>query len=545
MADIFVTGHRNPDMDSVCSAWAYANLKNTLDKQNTYIPVRCGNLNDATKAVFDQLSLTPPGFLKDVRSRLAPVVRRGEPMVDVSDPLTTLIPLFQTNPAAVGVMDGSRFAGLLTAEAVNSFFLQDSSKKRPSYHFVIDTIPKVLPGHFLKKGEPAEFTGPIAIGAMKYELFCEHMDAWSKEGVSPLWVFGDRDRHLQKAIDTQVPCIVLTGSQYKAYESVDLSRFKGSIFLSDADTSETLRLLRLSVQVRELLKESMPRLEDEMLFDEAKNMLHTGKYRALPVFHGNQYLGFVSRRCFMDKPRTKVILVDHNELQQSISGLEEAEILEIIDHHRVDGIHTDQPIYILCNPLGSTCTIVWTLYRRQWVPLTKKVAQVLLAGITSDTVGLKSPTTTEVDRQAVKDLTEIAEVADYPAYTETLFSYGASLVGKDPLMLVESDFKTYQEKGMQFGIGQCEVTMLDDSRRFVPSFFEALEKSRSQHGLDFALFLITDIVHENSLLLAAGMGTLESHFAYERVSPHLFFLPGVLSRKKQLLPEVVRVLEEG
>lgn len=173
------------------------------------------------------------------------------------------------------------------------------------------------------------------------------------------------------------------------------------------------------------------------------------------------------------------------------------------------------------------------------------MAQVLLAGITSDTVGLKSPTTTEVDRQAVKDLTEIAEVADYQAYTETLFSYGASLVGKDPLMLVESDFKTYQEKGMLFGIGQCEVTMLDDSKRFVPSFFEALEKSRLQHGLDFALFLITDIVHENSLLLATGMGTLESHFAYERVSPHLFFLPGVLSRKKQLLPEVVRVLEEG
>lgn len=532
-------------MDSVCSAWAYANLKNTLDKENTYIPVRCGNLNDATKALFEHLDLTPPSFLKDVKAHLAPVVRRGEPMVDVSDPLTTLIPLFQANPAAVGVMEGSRFAGLLTTEGVNAFFLQDSCKRRPVYHFVLDSIPKVLPGHFLKRGEPNEFTGPIAVGAMKYELYCQYMDAWSKEGIMPLWVFGDRDRHLQKAIDMQMPCIVLTGNQLKTYESVDLSGFKGSIFLCDEDTSETVRLLRLSVQVRELLKESLPPLEDDMLFDEAKHMLHSGKYRALPVFHGHQYVGFVSRRCFMDRPRTKVILVDHNEIQQSISGLESAEILEIIDHHRVDGIHTDQPIYILCNPLGSTCTIIWTLFRRQWVPLTKKVAQVLLAGITSDTVGLKSPTTTEVDRQAVKDLTEIADISDYQAYTETLFSYGASLVGKDPLALVESDFKTYQEKGVKFGIGQCEVTLLDDSKRFVPSFFDALEKSRASHGLDFALFLITDIVHGNSLLLSAGMGTLEGHFSYEKLSNHLFFLPDVLSRKKQLLPEVVRVIEEG
>ncbi len=545
MADIFVTGHRNPDMDSVCSAWAYANLKNIQDKQNTYIPVRTGNLNDATKALFEELDIAAPSFLKDVRTHLAPVVRRGEAMVDVSDPLTTLIPLFQTNPAAVGVMDGSRFAGLLSTEAVNAFFLRDSGKKRPTYHFVVDTIGKVLPGQFLKKGEPTSFSGPIAVGAMKYELFCEHMDAWSEEGVNPLWVFGDRDRHLEKAIEAQVPCIVLTGAQYKVYESVDLSHFKGSIFLSDVDTSETLRLLRLSVQVRELLGEELPHLQDEMLFEEAKNRLHSGKYRAMPVFHGNQYLGFVSRRCFMERPRTKVILVDHNEKDQSVPGLEDAEILEIIDHHRVDGIHTDQPIYILCNPLGSTCTIIWSLYRRGWVPLTLKVSQVLLAGITSDTVGLKSPTTTETDRMAVKDLCEIAEVGDYQSYTEKLFSYGASLVGKDPLSLLESDFKSYQEKGKKFGIGQCEVTMLDDCKRFVPSFFEALEKTRERGALDFALFLITDIVHENSLLLASGMGMLESRFAYEKEGEHLFFLPGVLSRKKQLLPEVVRVIHEG
>lgn len=546
MADIFITGHRNPDMDSVCSAWAYANLKNTQDKENTYIPVRCGNLNEGTKAAFEAAGVTPPAFIKDVRTRLSTVVRHAEPMVDVHDPLTRLIPRFQDNPAAVGVMDGGRYAGLLTTEAVNAFFLKDSSSRRPVYHFVVDNIPKVLPGHFSKRGRPDEFRGPIAVGAMKYEVFCQHLDAFKAEGQTPLWVFGDRDRHLEKAIEAQVPCIILTGASNKVYEKVDTSAYQGSIYVSDADTSETIRLLRLSIPVSELLTEDLPALEDDMLFDEAKAKLHNGYFRALPVFHLGQYVGFVSRRCFMDKPKTKVIQVDHNEADQSVPGLEEAEIVEIIDHHRVSGVHTETPITIYCLPWGSTCTIVWSLYRRQWVPLTRQVAQILLAGVTSDTVGLKSPTTTETDRMAVKELCEVAGVTDYEAYTVRLFSYGASLSGKDPVALVEGDFKVYHEKGKDFGIGQCEVTTLKDVSDFAPSIRSALETVKGRHRLDFAMCLITDVVHENSVLITSeGMEIQEANLAYEQQAPHQFNLPGVLSRKKQLLPEILRVLEEG
>lgn len=545
MSDIYIIGHRNPDMDSVCSAWAYAHLKQLQDRENRYIPLRCGNLNEATRAVFEHAGVPAPGFVKDVHPRLAAVVRRGEPMVDIHDPIATLMPLMQHNPAAVGVRDGSRYAGLLSSEDVNRYFLKDSSQRRPTYHFEVDNIPKVIPGRFLKRGTVDRFEGPIGVGAMKYEVFCRYVDEWKREGVNPVWIFGDRDRHLQKVVDAQAPCIILTGAEFGTYKGVDLSSYTGTVFVSDMDTSETNRLLRLSVPVSEMLGEDPPHLQDDMLYDEAKNRLHHGTWRALPVFHGDQYVGLVSRRCFMETPRTKVIQVDHNEWDQSVPGIEEAQLVEVIDHHRVDGMRTASPILVMCEPVGSTCTIIWDLYRRQWVPLTKVVATILLSGITSDTVALKSPTTTKMDRDAVHDLAQIAGVADYQDFATELFSHGATLAGKDPQAIVESDFKTYREQGRKFGIGQCEVTTLKDVGAFTKGFFDALATERSRKDLDFALLMITDVVDENSLLLASGMDVLEPALAYQETAPHVFLMPGVLSRKKQLLPEIIRVLEEG
>jgi manganese-dependent inorganic pyrophosphatase len=528
-------------MDSVCSAYAYAALKNRIDTANSYVPVRCGNLNDATKAAFERIGVAPPSFIKDVRCRLSCVVRRGETTLDWQDPVYKLVSLFENKPSAVCVMKDGNYYGLLTIDEVNRFFLKENSGVRPLYHFVVDNIPKVLRGRFIRKGDVSQFDGPILVGAMRYVVFCQHLDALER----PLLVVGDREEHIKKAVEEQVPCIILTGLEHGMTSMVDFSSFHGTVFVSEEDTSETIRLLRLSVPIDQLMDEHPPILDEEMLFDEAKNTLSSQKFRGMPVFKNDEWKGFVTRRCFLEKPKTKVILVDHNEPEQSVPGIDEAELVEIIDHHRLGTLKTPNPIYIFCDPVGSTCTIVYTLYRRFGLSIPKDVAGVLLSGLVSDTVMLKSPTTTAVDREAASTLAGIYGVSDLSEFGTQLFSSGASLEGKDPQKLVESDFKMYKENGKRFGIGQCEVTTLGEVEETKGSFFTVLSAVREKNALDFALFLITDVIHENSILLCSGLDAYEPKLAYQKQSEHTLFLPGVLSRKKQLLPEVLRVLEEN
>jgi len=542
VAEILIVGHRNPDMDSVCSAYAYAYLKNSQDKANTYVPVRCGNLNDSTKAQFERIAVTPPKFIRDVRCRLATVVRTNEQSLDYLDPVYNLVSLFNRNPSVVSVVDNGSYCGLLSIDEVNKFFLRENSGKRPIYHFVVNNIPKVLHGEFLKRGEMDEFDSPLIVGAMRYTVFCSHLDAL--DNPKPLLVVGDREDHIKRAIAKQIPCIILTGLDTGLTSSVDFSQYKGTVFISEEDTSETLRLLRLSIPIRCLMDENPPALQDDQLFDEAKTILSSSHFRGMPVFHEKTWMGFVTRRCFLEKPKTKVILVDHNEKEQSVPGIEEAELIEIIDHHRMGTIKTPNPIYILCDPLGSTCTIVYHLFVRQAIPIPVSIAKVLLSGIVSDTVMLKSPTTTAEDRVAVDALCKIAGLENVEQFGNEMFSSGTSLEGKDPRKLIESDFKQYSEKQKRFGIGQCEVTTLSNVDEFKDSLFESLAAVRHDNNLDFALFLITDVIHENSVLLSSGLGFYEPKLAYTQESPHKFLLPGVLSRKKQLLPEVLRVLEE-
>lgn len=546
MATIYITGHRNPDMDSVCSAWAYAQLKNTVDPRNTYVPIRCGNLNESTKKAFETVGVPAPAFIKDVRTRVSAVMRRGERSIDRNQPVASAVSLFQSDPGAVLITDGGAYCGLMTDKQIENFYLRDASMARPVYHIHVDNIPLVVPGRFLQKGSLTDFTGPIVVGAMKYELFCAHMDAL--EGANPILVMGDRDRHLDKAVKTNVPCIILTGSEQEIYKSVDFSRYKGTLYLSNVDTSETVRLLRNTVPIGDLLTDKTESVEDTMLFDEARKMLSPGKSHALPVFHEGKYVGFITRRCFLERPRTKVILVDHNEKDQSVPGLEEAEIVEVIDHHRIGPQTTPNPIYFLCNPIGSTCTIIWSLYKQWGVQIPQDAAKILLYGITSDTVALKSPTTTDVDRKAVTELCNIAYVFDYGRFSVDLFSSGSTLEGQDPKAVVKSDFKSYVEANKKFGIGQVEVTTLKDAGEVRELYLKALEEIRAEDGFDFAMLLVTDVIHETSVLYTSGMDEVAEHslvWEEKGKGSHMFLLPGILSRKKQLLPEILRVLEEA
>jgi manganese-dependent inorganic pyrophosphatase len=544
VADIYVTGHRNPDMDSICAAYGYAYLKNKTDANNNYIAMRCGNLNEATRAQFERLGLLAPPFVRDVRTKVERVIKTSEVTVDVLDPIFTLVSFYSTASLStvVPVMEEGEYRALVSIDDVSGFILKENSTRRPSYHFVTDNFPKVIEGSFLKRGDKETFDAPIMIGASRYTGFCRQMAALGD--VKPILVVGDRENHIKKAIEMQIPAMILTGIDGEVTSKVDWDAYKGTVFVSSFDTAETFRLLRLTVPVGMLVGKDRLYIESDRLFDEARDILADHDLRSLPVFEDGAFKGFVTRSSFLSKPRTKLIMVDHNESEQSVEGIEEAEVVEIIDHHRLGADRTREPIFIYCEPLGSTCTIVYKLFVQNGVEIPKQLARVLLSGILSDTIILKSPTTTFEDYTAVQDLLELGQIADMRAFGETMFSGGASLAKANPRKMLEGDFKRYKELGVAFGIGQCEVTTLSDVDEYAQMYLDELESLRKAYMLDWAMFLITDVVRESSILLMTAMPIAERKISYKKEGDGRYLAQGVLSRKKQLLPEILRVLEE-
>lgn len=244
---------------------------------------------------------------------------------------------------------------------------------------------------------------------------------------------------------------------------------------------------------------------------------------------------------FLKKPKYSVILVDHNEHDQSIRGVETAEIKEIIDHHRLDAPKTDLPIFIDSEPLGSTCTIIYQLFLRNNVVPDKTTAKVLLAGILSDTIILKSPTTTGIDIWSAERLAPMSGVANLEEFGKSMFSNVGSLGSRDPETVITSDFKTYKEANISIGIGQCEVPTLQDVYDYKDIYLQALEKIKALNHLDWVLLMITDVLKGKSLLLSTEY-SFESKLSYEEMSKHVYDMQDTLSRKKQLLPEIIHVL---
>ncbi len=545
MKEIFVTGHRNPDMDSVSAAWAYAKLMNKTDPENRYHPIRCGHLNTQTKETFKSLGIHPPRLEKDVYPRVEDIYSVPKQILSPTDSIHDAIKaIHDYNVSVIPVLEeGKRFAGFVSVNEISDFSIHEHVGGRPRYSFRSDNFEKVLPGFCYRQGEKREFTTAIMVGAMPFEVSVERIRALQPE--KPLLVVGMRKQILEYAVEIGVPAIVLTGVDRREEIDFDFSSYRGTVFVSLTDTAETARLLRLSSSVHAIMRTEYPSLYDRDHFDEAKQSLINSDFRGLPVFstEDESFLGVVTRRCFIDRPKRKVIMVDHNEADQSIRGIEHAEIIQIIDHHRLGAEKTKSPIYIAAKPVGSTCTIVYQHYLQHGEEIDEATAKVLLAGIVSDTVMLKSPTTTGEDRAAAEKLCSIAGV-DLEEYGTEIFRHTAVLSSREPKEIVEADFKVYEEQDCRVGIGQVEVVTFQDLPESIEALRGALESKSSEAGLDWTMLLISNVLSENSKLLSTSFPEGERRLVYRKEEEDLFDLPGILSRKKQLLPEILRVLEE-
>ena len=535
MGKVYITGHRNPDIDSLCAASAYANLKNLTDSENEYIAVHCSPVSDQVREQMEAMGIEIPQYKKDVFPKVRDVMLEPQTHIQAGAPIFALVNAYnEDNPSVVPIYDGMEFKGLLSVDDITGWFLSDNKEEIPTYKFLVDNVLRVIPGKLIHRGKSDEIEGSLLVGAGTYEAFCAMLD----EIDDCIVVLGSRKRHIEYAIKKQMPAIIIAAADEAP--DVDFSGYEGSVFITDLGTAETLRRIRLAESIETMMQSATATIDIDDLFVEGRKIFANSHTRGLAVMENGEFKGFVTRRCFLERPVKKVIMVDHNEPAQSIEGIETADVVEIVDHHRLDSLSTTMPIFIAAEPLGSVNTIIHQQYIRHGIMPDQYAARTMLTGIVADTLILRSPTTTMQDVQAVEMLARLAKVPSVQEFGEKLFSISDNLATQDPDTMILSDFKKYENNGTKMGIGQCEVTTLSDVQEYAQTYIDALQKIADSQGLDWALLMVTDVLREDSVLLASN-NKANRDLPYQKIDEQIFDMPGVMSRKKQLLPMLLSV----
>ena len=538
MSKIYITGHRNPDLDSLCAALSYAKLKNMTDPENEYIPVHCSPVSDGVRQQMEAMGLEIPEYKKDVRPKVKDVMMLPGSHYQLSQPIFDLVQTYKTeNPPVIPLFEGEKFKGLLSVDDITGWFLRDNNEAVPVYKFSAENVQRVISGQLIHKGGDDEIEGSLLVGAAAYDAFCTFIDEYPQCIV----VMGYRKEHMDYAVKRQVPAIIITAGKVDGeLPEMDLEGYRGYVFITELGTAETIRRVRMAEPLETMMEIGTETADAEDLFTDIKAALADSRTRGMAVMENGEFAGYVSRRCFLDAPKYKVIMVDHNEPAQSIEGIETADVIEIIDHHRLDAVSTTMPIFIDAEPLGSTCTIIYQQYIRHGIMPDAYAAKVMLTGIISDTLILRSPTTTASDLYTVEMLARIAKIQSIEEFGEKLFSITDNLETQDPEESILADFKKYESGGIRMGVGQCEVTTLGNVGNYADKYLKALEDIRVRQGLDWTLLMITDVLREKSVLLASEHRA-NKDLPYAMKKKQIYNMPGVLSRKKQLLPTLISI----
>ena len=548
-----VIGHKNPDTDSICSAICYANLKTSITGKE-YVPCRAGRINEETQFVLNYFGVEAPELVSNVKTQVRDIEIRETAGVDRNISLKKAWNLMQdanvvTLPAvnANNVLEGLITVGDITKSYMNVLDSSILSKARTQYSNIIET----LEGQLVIGEESAYFDqGKVLIAAANPDLMEFYIEPHD------LVILGNRYESQLCAIEMEADCIIVCEGAAVSMTIRKLAQERGcTVITTPYDTYTAARLINQSMPISYFMKtENLITFEDGDFIDDIKDVMASKRHRDFPILDKDgKYRGMISRRNLLGARGKQIVLVDHNEKNQAVDGIENAEILEIIDHHKLGTVETIAPVFFRNQPLGCTATIVYQMYNENSVPMDKKIAGLLCSAIISDTLLFRSPTCTEIDKMAALALAGEAGI-DINQYAREMFSAGSNLKSKTDDEIFYQDFKRFNSGKVSFGVGQISSLNADELDSLKERLLPYLKKAHKEHGVDMMFFMLTNILNESTILLYEGTGALpmltnafhlEENTEEARDSASgTVELPGVVSRKKQLIPAIMIACEE-
>lgn len=537
MNKVYIFGHQSPDTDAVTSAISLSHLKNKLGMDTE--PRVLGHINKETKYVLDKFGVKEPKYLNDVKLQLKDLDYHKGLFVDENKSIDYVYK-FLTEKGVTGtpvVTDGNKYKGIITIKDIaKKLISNDFDKIDSNYSNILETVS----GEEVLKFDD-EIKGNVLVASYDSDTFTSNVNLNSNS----ILIVGDRQDIIKKAIDDNVKLIVVTGPEKITEENLKLAENnKINVIKTNIDSFHTSKLICLSNKIGTLLVEDTSKIfrENDYYTDfvEATKKLKHNNY---PILNNNGVcLGLIRITEIINKNNKKVMLVDHQEKEQSVIGLDEANILEIVDHHKIGNINTTNPINFRNMTVGSTNTIIYFMYKENNVEIPKEIAGIMLSGLLSDTLCLQSPTTTEIDKKVAEDLALIAGV-DYKKYALDMFKAGTSLEGLTKEEVIKSDFKSFPIGDEKMAIGQ--VFTLDVDRIFdeLDTYIEKLEEINNKEGYKFIVIAITDILKNGSYLIFTenAKSVLESIYKLDDIKQG-YYVDGLVSRKKQILPAILSEL---
>ena len=544
---IYIIGHKNPDTDSICSAIAYADIKNRLNSGKKYAAKRAGQINEETEYVLKRFGVEAPGYLSDVGTQVKDMEIRETPGVPNNISIKDAWSIMKKSSAVtlpITKEDGQLEGLITTGDIANSYMdAHDNyflSNARTQYRSIANTVEGTVVtgnshGYFIR--------GKVVIGAAHPNKLGEFLEE------EDLVILGDRYEDHLCAIEQNVSCMIVCNNAEVSHDIVEAAeRNQCVVIRSSLDTFTVARLINQSIPVKHIMKkENLITFQTDDFTDNIKDIMVKTRHRAFPVVnkHG-KYIGTVSRRNLLGMKKKQLILVDHNEKTQAVDNIDAAEILEIIDHHRLGSLETLQPIMFRNQPVGCTATIMYQMYTEKALEISPAIAGLLCSAIISDTLMFRSPTCTSADKMAAGALALIAGI-NIEEHAKEMFTAGSNLRGKTAEVIFYQDFKRFTADTVNFGVGQISSMNAEELADLKQRLIPFMQHECGKNGISMVFFMLTNILEECSEIICYGEGSgrlVEEAFVGKEAQGG-YILPGVVSRKKQLIPAFIGTLQQN
>ena len=544
MKKVYVVGHKNPDTDSICSAIAYADLKRKITGEN-YIAMRAGMLNEETQYILQRFEVEEPRLLANVHLRVQDVDVNRMPGIDGHTSIKEAWAMLkEQNGYTVAVTKDEKLEGVITTGDIAMSYMDvyDShilANARTQYQNIVHT----LEGEVVTGNPHAYFVkGKVVVAASSPEMMETYIEK------DDLVILGNRYETQLCAIELDASCLVVCQGAQVSKTIKKMAEERDIVVITTPhDTFTVARLINQSIPVRHFMnKESLTIFQTTDYVENIKDVMAKKRTRDFPVIDKEgKFYGLISSRRLMDADKRRVILVDHNEKSQAVDGIDEAEILEIIDHHRLGSLETVGPVYFRNQPVGCTATIIYEIYKENGIQPDKTMASLLCSAIISDTLLFRSPTATWIDRAAAEELAKIAEI-QMEELAQDMFQAGSNLKGKTAEEICFQDFKHFTVGDVKFGVGQINSMHEEELQEIKAQILPYLEKAANANRLDMVYFMLTNIIEESTELLCYGKRAKEQVIeAFDLpADTQEIHLEGVVSRKKQLIPTFVVSLQQ-